>query len=181
MGRLGVAFRAFWRALGDAAFADAVRRALQEGPSALPPPVAPPREQPPERPEKASARSEALNLLAALQREARFVDFIKEPLSEYSDAQIGAAVRDIHRDCAAALERWFGLRPVLDQAEGSPVEVPAGYDAGRYRLTGNVAGPPPYRGSLAHHGWEAARSEMPEWTGGKGSALVVAPAEVEIK
>jgi hypothetical protein len=47
----------------------------------------------------APARSEALNLLAAMQREARFVDFIREPLDGYSDAQIGAAARTVHRDC----------------------------------------------------------------------------------
>ena len=57
-------------------------------------------------------RSDAINLLAALQREARFVDFIKEPIAGYSDAQIGAAVRDVHRDCGALLERLFGLKPI---------------------------------------------------------------------
>ena len=30
--------------------------------------------------------------------------------------------------------------PIVDQEEGSPLEVPAGFDAGRYRLTGNVVG-----------------------------------------
>jgi hypothetical protein len=59
--------------------------------------------------------------------------------------------------------------------------VPAGFDAGKYRLTGNVAGQPPFRGQLAHHGWEATRCELPSWTGGEGSAMVVAPVEVEVK
>ncbi len=110
-------------------------------------------------------RSEAITLLATLQREARFVDFIKEPLDGYSDAQIGAAVRDVHRDCGKVLDRLFAIRAMVDQEEGSPVEVPAGFDAGRYRLTGNVAGDPPFHGRLVHHGWEAAEVQLPAWSG----------------
>jgi len=125
-------------------------------------------------------RSEAITLLAALQREARFIDFIKEPLDNYSDAQIGAAVRDVHRDCAAVLERMFAIRPVVEQEEGSRVEVPAGFDAGRYRLTGNVAGEPPFTGALVHHGWEATTCNLPGYTGSQSAARVIAPAEVEL-
>ena len=126
------------------------------------------------------ARSEAITLLATLQREARFVDFIKEPLDSYSDAQIGAAVRDVHRDCGKVLDRLFAIRAMVDQEEGSPVEVPPGFDAGRYRLTGNVAGDPPFRGRLVHHGWEAAEVQLPAWSGTPHSARVVAPVEVEL-
>ncbi len=125
-------------------------------------------------------RSEAVTLLATLQREARFVDFIKEPLDSYSDAQIGAAVRDVHRDCGKVLDRLFAIRTILDQEEGSTVEVPPGFDAGRYRLTGNVVGDPPFRGRLAHHGWEAAEVQLPAWSGTQGSSRVVAPVEVEL-
>ena len=59
--------------------------------------------------------------------------------------------------------------------------MPAGFDAGRFRLTGNVSGEPPLRGKLVHPGWEAAKCELPTWTGSKDSARVIAPAEVEIK
>ena len=126
------------------------------------------------------ARSEAITLLATLQREARFVDFIKEPLDSYSDAQIGAAVRDVHRDCGKVLDRLFAIQSMVDQEEGSPVEVPPGFDAGRYRLTGNVVGDPPFRGRLVHHGWEAAEVQLPAWSGTQLSARVVAPVEVEL-
>jgi hypothetical protein len=121
-----------------------------------------------------------LTLLAVLQREGRLIDFLKEPITGYDDAQVGAAVRDIHRDCAAALDRIFGLAPLLDQPDGSPVEVPAGFDAARFQLSGNVAGQPPYRGRLRHPGWQASKLELPRWTGQGGSANVVAAAEVEL-
>ena len=129
---------------GSGALAEAdTGGAAAQLPSPSPPATKPPAAQPP-------VRSEAMTLLATLQREARFVDFIQEPLAGYSDAQIGAAARDVHRDCGTVLERLFALRPVVPDEEGAEVEVPAGFDAGRYRLTGNVAGEPPFRGRLVH-------------------------------
>jgi hypothetical protein len=125
-------------------------------------------------------RSEALTLLATLQREARLIDFIKEDLSAYDDAQIGAAVRDIHRDCAVVLERLFALRPLHDQEEGARVEIPAGFHPGRIKLTGRVSGQPPFRGIVTHQGWEATRCSLPEWSGEGEAARVIAPAEVEM-
>jgi hypothetical protein len=132
-------------------------------------------------PPKVPLRSEAITLLATLQREARFVDFLKEQLGGYTDAQIGAVARDVHRDCGLVIERLFGPVPVLSQEEGSEVEVPGGFDSGRFRLTGNVAGEPPFRGRLAHHGWEATRCDVPAWSGKATSARVIAPAEVELR
>jgi len=158
---------------------------LQRKPAPLPAPeIKPqvkvePKPAPAKQPPKL-ARSEAATLLATLQREARFVDFIKEPLDGYSDAQVGAAVRDVHRDCAKVLDRIFAIRALDDREEGSTLEVPAGFDAGRYRLTGNVVGNPPFRGRLVHHGWEAGDVQLPQWSGTPQSARVIAPIEVEL-
>jgi hypothetical protein len=127
-----------------------------------------------------AARSDALTLLATLQREARLVDFVQEPLEGYSDAQIGAAARDVHRECGKVLQRLFALRPILTAAEDSAVEVPAGFDGGRYRLIGNVTGQPPFHGRLVHHGWEAEKCQLPAWSGAPTAARVVAPVEVEL-
>jgi hypothetical protein len=126
------------------------------------------------------SRNEAVTLLATLQREARFVDFVRESLDGFSDAQIGAAARDVQRDCGKALERMFEIRPLLDQQEGTRVEIPAGFDANRFRLTGNVTGEPPYSGSLAHHGWEVTRCDLPTWSGSDSAVTVLAAAEVEL-
>lgn len=188
MRRIWIALRVFWLALASGAMARRMEEEILARP-ALPGPQTAPGPQaekaakpaPKARPEpRRPLRSEALTLLAALQREARFVDFVKEPLSGYSDAQVAAAARDIHRDCGAVLERFFGLAPIVAQQEGSEVEVPAGYDPARYRLTGNVSGAPPYRGRLIHPGWEATRCELPSWSGSEESIRVVAPVEVEV-
>ncbi len=140
-------------------------------------PPAPAKPPPPKPP----ARSEAITLLAALQREARFVDFVQESLAGYSDAQIGAAARDVHRDCAAVLKRMFALRPAVTDEEGKEVDVPTGFDAGRWRLTGKVTGQPPFHGRLVHPGWEATVCELPTWSGSAEAARIVVPAEVELK
>ena len=177
--RFGLAFRVFFKALLDAGFASRIAPLLSgEAPAAL---AAPDRKPTAPKPVKKSAiRSDAVTLLATLQREARLIDMVKEPLGNYSDAQVGAAARDVLRDCGEVLDRLFGLAPLVEQEEGSDVEVPAGYDASWFRLTGNISGEPPFRGQLVHHGWMVTRCEIPAWTGSERSQMVVAPEEVEV-
>lgn len=183
MGSIGTAFRAFFKILYSRDISNQVAAVLAG--RALPKITAedtarlPTSHKVPAVP-AAPKRSEAITLLATLQREARLVDLVKEDLSAYSDEQVGAAARNVLRDAASALDRCFALQRVLDQAEGETVQVPAGYDPGRYRIVGNVAGSPPYSGALTHAGWLATTVNLPTWSGSKDSALVVAPAEVEI-
>ena len=181
MHRMLLAFRAFFRVLVDAAMAARIEPLLLAGPEVQAPSDLEPPPKPKPAPKRAPLRSEALTLLATLQREARFVDFLRESLDGYADAQVGAVARDVHRGCAAVVERFFALRPLVDGEEGSEIEVPQGFDPGRFRLTGNVAGNPPFRGRIVHHGWEATACSLPDWTGGEAAARVVAPAEVELK
>ncbi|HET6251402.1 MAG TPA: DUF2760 domain-containing protein [Tepidisphaeraceae bacterium] len=182
MGRVGIAFRLFFKALGNPAFAEAGARLL-DGQAAAAPAAAPATAKAAAEPASsrpAAARSDALTLLSVLQREARLVDFLKENISAFDNAQIGAAVRDVHRDAGAVLDRLFSLRPVMSEAEGTAVSIASGTDAARVRLTGNVTGQSPYRGTLRHSGWEASKTQLPEWNGSAAAANVVAPAEVEL-
>jgi hypothetical protein len=180
MNRVGVAFRAFFAALGSRERAEQIAAALDG--AALPklderaktqPPA--PRIEPP-----APARSDAITLLAALQREARLVDLVKQPLGDFSDEQIGAAARNVLGDAAGVIDRFFELRPVAAGEEGADCEVPQGYDPAKFKLAGAVEGGGPFRGKLAHHGWQATSVKLPSWTGSKDSALVIAPAEVDV-
>ena len=176
MGRLSLA----WQILTDGTLAARVTEMLRTPAlTARPPATAPAEPAKPAAPSR-PLRNDAVTLLATLQREGRLIDFLKEPIDSYSDAQIGAAVRDIHRDCAAVLERQFALRPVLAQPEGSAVPLsPA--DGGRIRVTGRGAESAPTTGTLVHPGWQATRCELPVWTGDAASAPIVAPAEVEAR
>jgi hypothetical protein len=121
----------------------------------------------------------AVLMLSILQREGRLLDFLQEEIDAYSDAQIGAAVRDIHRGCKKALAEHMPLEPVLRESENATVRVDAGFDPSRIRLTGNVLGEPPYTGTLKHHGWRTAKITLPSPTA-TNDPSVVAPAEVEI-
>ncbi len=121
----------------------------------------------------------AVQLLAILQREGRLLDFLQEDVDAYSDAQIGAAVRDIHRGCKKALAEHMPLEPVLREAENAQVRVDPGFDPSRIRLVGNVVGEPPFTGALRHHGWRIAKVQLPSPARGTDPS-VVAPAEVEL-
>ena len=133
-----------------------------------------------EKPAEA-APDRAVQLLALLQREGRLVDFFSEEIAPYQDAQIGAAVRELHAGCRKALAQYVTLEPVIDGEEDRPVTVDEGFDPAAVKLVGNVTGRPPLSGLLRHRGWRVADINLPtlppEGTGRK----VVAPAEVEIQ
>src|SRR5262249_15540220 len=65
----------------------------------------------------------AVQVLALLQREGRFIDFALEDLATYSDAQIGAAARDVHAGCRRVLERYVTLEAILPGREGEAVTL----------------------------------------------------------
>jgi len=121
----------------------------------------------------------ALQLLSLLQKEARFIDFIKEDVSAFSDADIGAAARVVHQGCVKALNEHFTLAPVSQDQEGSRVTLNKGFDAASYRLTGNIVGEAPFTGTLVHKGWQVTDLRLPKLTEGH-NAKIVAAAEVEL-
>jgi hypothetical protein len=168
---LGLAFRCFFRVLGGKPLpADLPRELL-------------PRTEP-ERPALPAAptleeQAQAIQLLGLLQKEGRLLDFLQEQIDGYEDAQIGAAVRTIHRDCRKVLEEYVGIGPVLAGQEESQVSVEPGFDPSRIRLIGNVTGEPPFAGVLKHHGWRATHIKLPRAPEGH-DRTVIAPAEVEL-
>lgn len=144
---------------------------------ALPEPVSAPPALPPPAPGQPHAS--ALFLLSIFQREGRLLDFLKEDLRSFSDAEIGAAARAVHEGCGKVLTQYLPLEAVVTQSEGATIDVPKGFDASRFRLTGNVTGEGPWKGSLKHHGWVVTKVALPE-TPTTIDVKVVAPAEVEL-
>lgn len=124
-------------------------------------------------------RDGALALLTLLQREGRLVDFLRESVDDYDDADIGAAVRDIHRGCKKVLDECFTIEAVMPGAEDDTVTVAKGFEPGDIKLIGEASGDPPFRGVLRHHGWRAADVKLPTLTDGV-DRRVLAPAEVEL-
>src|SRR5947208_1916942 len=56
---------------------------------------------------------EPLRLLALLQTEARLVDFLMEDLSGAADAQVGQAVREIHKKAQQVLKDHLTLDEII--------------------------------------------------------------------
>ena len=122
----------------------------------------------------------AIQLLAILQREGRLIDFLQENLGSYEDAQIGAAVRNVHEGCKKALAEYVGMEPVMSQDEGSSITLDGGFDTHSIHLTGNVVGDPPFKGVLRHKGWRVKKIALPRQVGEGEQNKVLAAAEVEI-
>ncbi len=157
--RLGLALRV----LRDAPFADKVQ-ALDTPP-------------PPPTPPKPSGLP--VRILALLQRESRLIDFLLDNVQNYSDDQIGAAVRDIQPKAQAALKKYLVIEQLLPQNENDAVEVPPGFDPSAIQLSGNVSGQPPFKGSVRHPGWRVKEIKLQATPTGQDE-FVLAPAEVEL-
>lgn len=130
--------------------------------------------------EQARSQRLFLHTLAVLQREGRLLDFFSEDLKNYSDEQIGAAVRSIQQDCKQAVKKYIDPRPVVDADEGQPITIEPGFDMNAITLVGDVAGDPPFEGIVRHPGWKAGRKEIPNLADVRDSA-VITPAEIEVR
>ncbi|ETI62076.1 DUF2760 domain-containing protein [Marinomonas profundimaris] len=121
----------------------------------------------------------AHQLLQLLQQEARFVDFLQESIGDYTDADVGAAARQIHAGCANVLKQYFTIDAVNSATENSRVEVHSDYDAKQIKLEGRVEGTGPYTGTLIHPGWKITDTRLPKVTN-TDNLTILAPAEVEV-
>ena len=132
-----------------------------------------------ETPEPKAQDTTGLQVLAILQREGRFIDFLQEDVTSFSDEEVGAAARVVHEGCKRALKNHVVFEPVRTEEEGAPIELAEGFDAHRLRLTGNVVGSPPFKGRLAHHGWQVKELQLPTLSA-EHDPRVLAPAEIEL-
>src|SRR6516164_5847487 len=105
LNRFWLAVKAFWRILADPEFVVRVEPLFQQ-----------------------AAAGPDLRVLAVLQRDGRLIDFLEEDIDSYTDAQIGAAVRDIHRGCRKSLREYLRIEPVMNAAEEERVTVGTDFD-----------------------------------------------------
>lgn len=177
--RLALGFAVIGNAKLAALVQDARDGVLPAAPAPAPTPAPAPVAPPPAPVLKVATPDAALQLLGLLQREARFVDFIQEDVANYSDADIGGAARQVHAGCRKVLQEHFTLAPARSEPEGSRVVLEAGFDASANRLTGNVVGNAPFRGTLRHPGWKATDVRLPRTTEGHDPRIIAA-AQVEL-
>ncbi len=175
--RISYAFKSFFGILSSGEIPPDVARGMAQPPAVAAPPLTAAQEPQPVMAVESADR--AVQMLAILQRDGRLIDFLTEDISPYPDAQIGAAVRNLHQSCKQTLERYVKLEPVIASEEGQPVTVREPIDPAEIKLIGNVTGRPPLSGLLRHRGWRVSAVNLPPLPGGAGRS-VVAPAEVEI-
>lgn len=130
-------------------------------------------------PEKTPFDEKIVQVLAILQKKGRLIDFLQEDITGYEDSQIGAAVRNIHKGCREAITEYVTIEPVMKETEGSDITVEEGFDPSAVRLTGNVAGSPPFKGALRHCGWRVSTTGMPPLPKNQDLSIIE-PAEVEM-
>lgn len=176
--RLWLSWAAYFRILFDGRFAAqvaAVRAGVGATSATLPLPEPPP----PTKVASPSAASgaEALQLLSLLQRDGRFVDFIEQDITSFSDHDVGAAARVVHEGCRKALHAHARVENVRGEAEGSRLTLERA--DGSVKLVGNVAGSAPYQGVLRHRGWRVRDLKLPTRLGEHDPSLI-APAELEL-
>ena len=179
LSRISIAFGSFFSIISDSQFAAKVQALRIGAQVSEPTATTPAAEKPVVIPMRETAPEAALQLLGLLQREARFIDFIQEDVAAYQDADIGVAARVVHEGCRKVLRDNFTISPVRDEAEGSRITLPEGFDAAAIRVTGNVVGQPPFTGSITHRGWRVVETRLPKLADGH-ELRVIAPAEVEL-
>jgi hypothetical protein len=176
LSRIGLAFRAFFAILFNDRLPEEIAQAfgfVKEQAVPKPPPVTKPAVE-------VRTADGALQMLSILQRDARLIDFLMEDIAPYSDDQVGAAVRNLHEQSRAALERYVSLRPVIDGVEGTNTRFDS-RDASAVKLLGNVpADGKASAGVLRHKGWRVEKIELPKIPSGQ-NVQILAPAEVEIE
>ena len=163
--RLKLAFAAFFTII----FQSRLPAALQSAEPAAPPLPTP----------ASDDADRAVQVMVLMQRDGRLIDFLMEDLGSYTDAQIGAAARNVHDGCRRALERYVTLESVLIGREGESTTVGDPIDPAAIRLVGDVTGRPPFRGTLLHRGWRVSRIELPP-LGAPAARRIIAQAEIEV-
>ncbi len=137
------------------------------------------KEEIPSSVEKPPFDEKVVQVISILQKKGRLIDFLQEDISGYEDSQIGAAVRNIHKDCLEAINDSMNIEPVMKETEGSEVTIEEGFDPSAVRLTGNVLGSPPFKGVLRHNGWRVSTTGVPPLPANQDLSIIE-PAEVEI-
>lgn len=178
--RFFFAWTAFFRVLFDGSYAAGAKALGSAAAPAAPAPVAVDVSVPvPPSPSAPRDLNPALELLALLQEQGRFVDFLQEDITSASDADVGVAARVVHAGCRKALTDRLAIAPLRAEAEGAEIVVPAGFSAAEVKLTGALRGDAPFRGILRHRGWIAQTFTMPAPTAAHRSEILAA-AEVEL-
>lgn len=135
--------------------------------------------QPSTAPKTKEQEQSAKQLLAILQQQGRFVDFIYTNIDHYSDAQISAAARILHQGCQKALKRHCKINAIRSEIEGDTIVLEHQFDRHSIHLTGNIQNQDNFRGNLIHKGWKIDDLALPVLSD-NANPNIIQPAEIEV-
>ena len=77
------------------------------------------------------------------------------------------------------LDELMAIKPVLEDAEGSSIHIPDGFNPSEIKLIGRIKGKPPFKGTIRHKGWKASKLVLPKQLKRTNNEVLM-PAEVEV-
>ena len=124
--------------------------------------------------------TDSLVLVSQLQEKGRFLDFLMDDISAYSDTQVGAAARIIHQGCKSVVTQAFAPIAISSATEGTQITLENDYHKSDFRISGELSGEGPYTVTLEHKGWKPTQCILPEFQGTLSSAseYTFTPAQV---
>ena len=122
------------------------------------------------------SRSDAIALLALLQKEAGFVDLVYESLEDLTDQQVGQLARPVLDATHRCLHECLQLQTIVNQNEGETIRVPKAISPNRWKIVGELE---TESGRVIHPGWIATKLELPRWKGSEENALVISQVKVD--
>ena len=129
-------------------------------------------------PSPTNKTNEAQQTLVLLQKHARLIDFIHENIDDYSDEEVGAGARIVHQGCQKVFKDYIQIEPLNAQEEESAITLEENFNAQEIKLTGNISGAAPFKGTLVHRGWKIKHLNLP--TSNDQNTHIIAPAEVAL-
>ncbi len=130
---------------------------------------------------KSQSRGDVLTFLGLLQEKGRFVDFLQDDITPYSDEQVGAAARVVHQGCSQVTGEYLEIVPVKKEGEGEVVPLDQKTLGQDYRILGESRDSLPEQGKILHRGWKTQKVDLPKYNhlSGAGLSSIISPAEVE--
>ena len=129
-----------------------------------------------------SSGSEVLTFLSLLQEKGRFLDFLMDDITLYSDNQVGAAGRVVHQGCSKVLGELFRISPLHKDDEGTKITLRKEDSVLAYRVLGKTFEHTPFDARILHRGWGTDTLKIPRRQSGPSKVdekFVISPVEVE--
>ena len=127
-----------------------------------------------------NAEHSAKKLLAILQKQARFIDFIHQNLDHYSNNEVANVARNIHSNCQKTLKKYCKFSSIRPEAEEGFVVLEKDFDRSYIHLIGNIGNQQQFEGVLIHKGWQIDEIKLP-YSLNKTNDHIIQPAEIEVK